>query len=41
MDTYLQPLVSCRLYTTIFKQRKKDFVDIEKNQKIHSNECLR
>ena len=25
MEAYLQPLVSCCLYTTIIRQRKKDF----------------
>ena len=25
IDAYLQPLVSCRIYTTIIRLRKKDF----------------
>ena len=29
MDVYQQPLVSCRLYTTIIRQSKKDFREIE------------
>ena len=29
MDTYLRPLVSCRLYTTIIKQRKLSPPDVE------------
>ena len=34
MDAYLQPVVSCRLYTTIIRQKKKDFREIEKIEKI-------
>ena len=30
MDAYLQPLVSCRLNTTIIRQKKEDFGGIEK-----------
>ena len=30
MDACLRPLVSCRLYMTIIRQRKKDFEEIEK-----------
>ena len=30
MEVLLRPLVSCRFYTTIIKQRKKDFGEIEK-----------
>ena len=30
MDAYLQPLVSCHLYTTIIRQRKKDFGESQK-----------
>ena len=37
MDAYLQPLVLCRLYTAIIRQKKKDSVDIEKIEKIQSN----
>ena len=37
MDAYLQPLVSRHLYTTIIRQKKKDFGEIEKRQ---SKECL-
>ena len=33
MDAYLRPLISCSLYTTIIRQRKKDFGEIEKNFK--------
>ena len=33
MDADLQSLVSCRLYMTIIKQRKKDFGEIEKVEK--------
>ena len=33
MDAYLQPLVSCRLYTSIIRQRKKDLIEIEKFEK--------
>ena len=33
MDAYLLLLVSCRLYTTIIRQRKKDFGEIEKIEK--------
>ena len=30
MDSYQQPLVSCSIYTTIIRQKKKDFGEIEK-----------
>ena len=30
MNAYLRPLVSCRLYTTLIRLRKKDFGEIEK-----------
>ena len=40
MDTYLRLLGSCRLYTLIISQRKKDFGEIEKIEK-YSKECLR
>ena len=33
MVTYLRILVSCRLYTTIIRQRKKDLEEIEKIEK--------
>ena len=33
-DTYLQPLVSCCLYTAIIRLRKKDSGEIEKIEKI-------
>ena len=33
MDAYLWPLVSCHLYTTIIRQKKKDFAEIEKIEK--------
>ena len=33
MDAYLQPLLSCRLYTTIFWQKKKDLGENKKNRK--------
>ena len=33
MEAYLRPLVSCRLYSAIIKQ-KKDFREIEKIEKI-------
>ena len=33
MDAYLQPLVSCRLITTIIRLRKKDIGEIEKIKK--------
>ena len=33
MYAYLQPLVSCCLYTTIIRQKKKDFGEIEKIEK--------
>ena len=32
MVAYLRPLVSCRLYTTIIRQRKKDFGEIKKKK---------
>ena len=41
MDAYLQPLVSCCLYTTMIWQKKKDLGEIEKIEKIHSKEYLR
>ena len=34
MDAYLQPLVSCHLYMAIIREKKKDFGEIEENQKI-------
>ena len=30
MDAYLRQVVSCCVYTTIIRQRKKDFREIEK-----------
>ena len=30
MGAYMRPLVSCCLYTTIIRQKKKDFGEIEK-----------
>ena len=33
MDANMRPLVSCPLYTIIIRQRKKDFVEIEKIEK--------
>ena len=33
MDVYLWPLVSCRLFTTIIRQRNKDIWKIEKIEK--------
>ena len=33
MDAYLWPLVSYRFYTTIIRQRKKDFEENEENKK--------
>ena len=33
MDAYLRPLVSCRLITTIIRQRKNDIGEIEKIEK--------
>ena len=33
MDIYLRLLFSCRLYTTILRQRMKDFGEIEKIEK--------
>ena len=33
MDAYLLPRVSCRLITTIIRQRKKDIGEIEKTEK--------
>ena len=30
MDAYLRPLVSCHLYATIIRQKKKNFGEIEK-----------
>ena len=30
IDAYLRPLVSCRLYTAVIRQKKKDFVEMEK-----------
>ena len=30
MDTHLWPLISCRLFTTIIRQKRKDFEEIEK-----------
>ena len=41
MNAYLRPLVSCRLYTAIISQKKKNFVDIEKMEKLSSKEFLR
>ena len=38
MDAYLQPLVSCRLYTAIIRQKNKDFREFEK---IEDTEVLR
>ena len=38
MDAYLRQLVSCRLYATIMRQKKKGFGEIEK---ILSKEFLR
>ena len=34
MDSYLQPLVPCCLYTAVIRQKKKDFEEIEKIEKI-------
>ena len=34
MDAYLQPLVSCRLYIAIIRQKNKDLGKIEKIEKI-------
>ena len=36
MEAYLRPLVLCCLYTIIISQRKKDFGEIEKIEKMHS-----
>ena len=33
MDSYLRPLVSCRLITTIIRQRNKDVREIKKIKK--------
>ena len=33
MEAYLRPLVSCCLYTTIIRQKKKDLGEIEKIEK--------
>ena len=35
IEAYLRLLVSCRLYTTIIRQRKKHFVEIEKIEKYN------
>ena len=40
MDAYLWPLVSRRLYITIIRQKKKDFGEIEKIEKVLSKEYL-
>ncbi len=34
MDAFLRPLISCLLYTTILRQKKKDFGEIETSEKI-------
>ena len=34
MGAYLRPLVSCRLYTSIIRQKNKDFGEIEKIENI-------
>ena len=33
MDAYLQPLVSCRLYRAIIRQKKKNFGEIQNIEK--------
>ena len=40
VEAYLQPLVSCYLYKTIMRQRKKDIGEIEKIKKIQLKEYL-
>ena len=37
MDAYLRPPVSYRLYTTIIRQKNKDFGEIEKVEKSFIN----
>ena len=34
MEAYLRLLVSCRLHTTIISQKKKDFREIERIEKL-------
>ena len=41
MAAYLRPLVSCCPYTAIIRQKKNDFGEIEKIEKIQSKEYLR
>ena len=37
MNAYLRPLVLCRLFTTIIRQRKKDNGEIEKIEKTEKS----
>ena len=41
MNSYLRPLVSCCLFTTIIRQRKKDITEIEEIEEYSQNVYVR